>query len=64
MSKFRNLFKKPSAAVIAQESMEEAQRQYLDNKAKAEYYAKLADYYEQTTSRLQRYIKDSTDAQA
>jgi hypothetical protein len=53
---FKKLTKRPSAEVLAQESLEEARRCYLTSKASAEYHAKMAEYYLNVEDRLTKYL--------
>lgn len=53
---FKKLTKRPSAEVLAQESLEEARRCYLTSKAAAEYHAKMAEYYLAVENRLTQYL--------
>lgn len=53
---FKKLFKKPSAEVLAMESLEEARRCYLNSKALAEYHGKMAEYYLNFEDRLTKYL--------
>lgn len=53
---FKKLFKKPSAEVLAMESLEEARRCFLTSKAAAEYHAKMAEYYLNVEDRLTKYL--------
>ena len=50
-------FRKPPAKLIAQEDLEESQRQYLKHDAAANYHAKVAEYYAGSIQRLGMYIK-------
>jgi hypothetical protein len=53
---FKKLTKRPSAEVLAQESLEEARRCYLTSKAAAEYHGKMAEYYLAVEDRLTKYL--------
>lgn len=53
---FKKLTKRPSAEMLAQESLEEARRCYLTSKAAAEYHAKMAEYYLAVEHRLTQYL--------
>ncbi len=53
---FKKLTKRPSAEVLAQESLEEARRCYLTSKAAAEYHGKMAEYYLNVEDRLTKYL--------
>ena len=52
----KKLLKKPSAEVLAMESLEEARRCYLTSKASAEYHGKMAEYYLAVEDRLTKYL--------
>ena len=52
----KKLLKKPSAEVLAMESLEEARRCFLTSKASAEYHAKMAEYYLNVEDRLTKYL--------
>lgn len=52
----KKAFKRPSAEVLAQESLEEARRCFLTSKAAAEYHAKMAEYYLNVEDRLTKYL--------
>jgi hypothetical protein len=54
-----NTFKKPNAKQLAQQELEEAQRQFLKHETAAAYNAKVAEYYSETVLRLNTYIKKS-----
>ena len=53
---FKKLTKRPSAEVLAQESLEEARRCYLTSKASAEYHGKMAEYYLNVEDRLSKHL--------
>jgi hypothetical protein len=53
----KRLTKKPSADVIALESLEEARRSFLNSKASAEYHAKMSEYYLVVIDRLTKYLE-------
>lgn len=48
-----NPFKKPSAEVLAQQELEEAQREVLVAQSHAEYYKNLVNYHQMRITRLQ-----------
>ena len=50
-------FKKPPAKQLAQEELEESQRQFLKHESTAIYHAKVAEYYQLNINRLGTYIK-------
>lgn len=52
----KRVLKKPSAGVIALESLEEAERSYLNSKASAEYHQKMSEYYLIVIDRLTKYL--------
>jgi hypothetical protein len=52
----KKAFKKPSAEVLAMESLEEARRCFLTSKAAAEYHGKMAEYYLVVIDRLEKYL--------
>jgi hypothetical protein len=47
-----NPFKKPSAAQLAQETLEDYERQLLIQEAAAAYHAKMAEFYREGINRL------------
>lgn len=53
----RRLLGKPSAAVVAQRELEEAERQLLRMRSQAEYTASMVRFYEANTTRLKNYLK-------
>ena len=58
MFKFHNPLRTPSAERIAREGLEEARREYLEHQARAEYHAKMAEYYANTIDRLTDYLEN------
>lgn len=52
-------FRKPSAKVLAQAELEEAQRQLLTAQSSAEYANRLSAYHADRIKRLSAYLKDS-----
>lgn len=56
IERLKKIFKKPSAEVVAMESLEEARRCYLTSKASAEYHGKMAEYYLNVEDRLTKYL--------
>lgn len=52
-------FRKPSAKVLAQAELEEAQRQLLIAQSSAEYAARLSAYHLDRIKRLTTYLKDA-----
>jgi hypothetical protein len=55
--RIRKLFQPPSAKVIAQLDLEEAQRQFLLYKAAEEQAKHLSKYYTEKINRLEIYLK-------
>lgn len=51
------LLKKPSAKTLAQQHIEEAEREMLTHEAAAAYHQKLAEYYGDTVRRLTLYTQ-------
>jgi len=56
-----NPFRKPSAAMLAQAELEEAQRQLLAAQSAAEYAQRMASYHEARIKRLKAYIRTAND---
>ena len=56
-SALSNLFRKPSARTLAQQSLEEAQRQALAYRSAAEYNARLSEYSDNLVTRLTAYLQ-------
>ena len=52
---FKNLFNKPTAKQMARETVEEYQRLLLATENQAAYNAKLAEYYREGISRLNKF---------
>lgn len=52
----KNLFAKPSAAVVAQRDLEEAKRLLLRQQSSSEYHARMVQYYTDMVRRLTAYI--------
>ena len=59
MSYLLELFKKPTAAVLAQRELEESQRLLLTAQSLAEYGASQATYQQNKIRRLQRMLEIS-----
>ena len=55
------LFRKPSALVIAQRELEDAQRALLDAQTGYEYARRIADYNADRIKRLTTYIRDAME---
>ena len=53
------LFQKPPAKTLAQDELEESQRQYLTHGSAAAYHGKLAEFYKGNIERLEMYVKKS-----
>ena len=53
----KKIFAKPSATAIAQNELEEAQRNLLRHQAQSEYHANMVKFYEQNIKRLSAYVK-------
>ena len=51
-------FRKPTAKEIAARELEDARRHLLQEQARAEYHAKMADYYKGVIGRLTAYLKE------
>ena len=60
MFKFPNPFRKPTAKEIAARDLEEARRHLLAEHAKAEYHARMVEYYRGVEMRLARYLKEES----
>lgn len=58
MIKLLMLFRKPSSVVIAQQDLEEMQRQLLEIKANREYYVHMEGCLEERIARLKAYVKN------
>lgn len=50
------MFRKPSAAVLAQRELEEAQRELLAAHSAQEYARRMADYHSDRIKRLSTYV--------
>ena len=50
------LFRAPSAEVLARRELEESRRLLLSEQARAEHSAKMVEYYQGTISRLEGYL--------
>ena len=55
MFKFQNPFKKPSAAILVKETIEEYQRMLIATENQAAYQAKLAEYYREGITRMTKF---------
>ena len=52
-----NIFRKaPSAEALAQQDLQEAKRLLLTEQAKAEYHAKMVEYYSDMVDRLTEFV--------
>lgn len=58
IKEFIQNFRNPSAAILAQRELEEAQRQLLSAQSGAEYAKALVLYNSQRIERLAKYIKE------
>ncbi len=57
MRKLFSIFTKPSARVLAQRELEEAQRQLLQAQSGADYARRIAEYNQDRIRRLQAFLK-------
>lgn len=57
MKTLLELFRKPSARVIAQRELEDAQREYLVAQSTTEYAKQLAQYHLERIKRLTAYVQ-------
>lgn len=57
LKEFIHIFRKPSAAILAQRELEEAQRLALAHRSAAEYHTKLSEFQDGLIKRLTIYIK-------
>lgn len=53
---FTQLFKKPSAKTLAQQSLEDSQRQLLVHEANTTFHSKMAEYHRENIRRLTRVV--------
>ena len=53
----KNLFKLPSAAVVAQRELEDARREYLRAQSQSELARSLVDYHDKRIKRLEAYMR-------
>lgn len=60
MQRLKNLFRKPTAKEIAAAALEDARRHLLAEMSRAEYHAKMAEYYRGVEARLARFLKEDT----
>lgn len=51
------MFRKPSAAVLAQRELEEAMRQLLAAQSGAEYATRMAHYHSDRIARLKKFLE-------
>jgi len=58
MQSLTKFFRKPTAKEIAARDLEEARRCLLAEQSKAEYHAKMAEYYRGVIARLSNYLKE------
>ena len=54
-----NIFRKPSALILAQRELEQAQRDLLDAQTGHEYARRIADYNIDRIKRLTAYIREA-----
>lgn len=59
MISLRNLFRRPSALVLAQRELEQAQRDLLDAQSGREYAKRMSDYHADRIKRLTAYLRDA-----
>ena len=57
---FKQVFKTPSALIIASRELEEAKRNLVATQATAEHAAKMVEFYSGVVNRLSNYIKIET----
>jgi len=62
--KFLNLFKTPSAIVIAARELEEARRQLLQSQSAAEYANRISAYHLDRIKRLSSYLVEANKESA
>ena len=53
---FKLLFKVPDVITLAQRDLESAKRELLTVQARAEYAAKMVEYYQELVKRLSKYV--------
>ncbi len=54
----KNLYRKPSARMLAQQELEEAKRCLLEHHSATEYHTSMVTYYMTKIDRLKAYVKD------
>lgn len=59
-STFVKLFGNPSARVIAEQELVDAKRYLLLNQSAAEYHTQMNVFYQNTITRLEKYLKEDT----
>lgn len=59
-SVFIKLFGNPSAKVIAEQELIDAKRYLLLNQSAAEYHTQMNVFYQNTITRLEKYLKEDT----
>jgi hypothetical protein len=57
MNALTKLFRKPTAKELAARDLEDARRSLLQEQARAEYHAKMAEFYRGVEERLNTYLK-------
>jgi hypothetical protein len=60
VQQIKNFFRKPTAKEIAAAALEDARRHLLAELSRAEYHAKMAEYYRGVEARLARYLKEES----
>lgn len=58
-SMFVKMFGNPSARVIAEQELADARRYLLLNQSAAEYHTQMNVFYQNTITRLEKYLKES-----
>jgi predicted glycosyltransferase len=58
MNALTKLFRKPTAKELAARDLEDARRSLLQEQARAEYHAKMSEYYKGVIARLDKYLKE------
>lgn len=58
-SRLKQLFRRPSVLVLAQQELEEAQRALLDAQSAREYAGRMADYHQDRIDRLTALLENA-----
>jgi len=58
MRALAKVFRKPTAKELAARDLEDARRHLLAEQAKAEYHAKMSEYFKGVIGRLSNYLKE------